>query len=127
MRIGQPADVWIDLYGSHVLFKGKVQGIASGSGSVFSLIPPQNATGNWIKIVQRLPVRILLDPDVLKTHPARLGLSAYVTVDLTRQDLPMLAQAPSSAPATTTSVFEISMEEADRAIDRIFAATREQP
>jgi membrane fusion protein, multidrug efflux system len=69
MRIGQPATVYFDLYGSSVKYEGKVLGIASGSGSVFSLIPPQNATGNWIKIVQRLPVRISLDPKTVKDYP----------------------------------------------------------
>ena len=121
MRIGQPAEVSLDIYGSRVLYKGRVLGIASGTGSVFSLIPPQNATGNWIKIVQRLPVRIYLDSKVLKDYPARLGLTAYVTVDLTRQDLPMLAPASSSAPATTTPVFDISMQDVDEAIDLIIA------
>ena len=64
MRVGQPATVWFDIYGRKVKYHGKVLGIASGSGSVFSLIPPQNATGNWIKIVQRLPVRISFNPKV---------------------------------------------------------------
>jgi membrane fusion protein, multidrug efflux system len=121
MRIGQPAEVWLDLYGSRVLYKGTVLGIASGTGSIFSLLPPQNATGNWIKIVQRLPVRISLDPEVLRAHPGRLGLSAYVKVDLSEQQLPLLAQAPSAQPPTKTSVFEISFSEVNLLMDQLAA------
>ena len=74
VRIGQPAKVTSDLWGHSVVFHGKVVGIAGGTGSVFSLLPPQNATGNWIKIVQRLPVKILLDPNEIRDHPLRRGL-----------------------------------------------------
>lgn len=119
MRIGQPATVWFDIYGSKVQFKGKVLGIASGSGSVFSLIPPQNATGNWIKIVQRLPVRISLDPETLKNYPTRLGISAEVNVDITNQNLPMLATLPSTKSVATTKVFDIDMHEVDKVMDTI--------
>lgn len=119
MRIGQPADVWFDLYGSDIRYEGKVAGIASGSGSVFSLIPPQNATGNWIKIVQRLPVRIVLDKEQLKTHPIRLGISANVDVDITDQDLPMLAEAPHTRVVTGTRVFNIDMAKVDQVIQGI--------
>ncbi|MBA3722697.1 MAG: HlyD family secretion protein [Parachlamydiaceae bacterium] len=119
MRVGQPAVVWFDIYGSKVKYEGKVIGIASGTGSVFSLIPAQNATGNWIKIVQRLPVRISLDPEVLKNYPVRIGLSAQVSVDLTNQDLPMLTQTTSTKTVATTKVFDIHMEEVDKKIDEI--------
>lgn len=119
MRIGQPASVTFDIYGSSVVFEGKVLGIASGSGSVFSLIPPQNATGNWIKIVQRLPVRISIDPEKMKNHPLRLGLSAEVYVDLTNTDGPMLAQVPSTKPIAITRVFDLSMEEVDSVINEV--------
>ncbi|MDR3623688.1 MAG: efflux RND transporter periplasmic adaptor subunit [Chlamydiales bacterium] len=119
MRIGQPATVWFDLYGSRHLFHGKVLGIASGTGSVFSIIPPQNATGNWIKIVQRLPVRISLDEEMIKKFPPRLGLSANVSVDLTDQSLPRLATTPSHLPVSTTKVFDISLENVDLVIDKI--------
>lgn len=107
MRIGQPADVYLDIYGSRVKYTGKVLGIASGTGSVFSIIPPQNATGNWIKIVQRLPVRIALDAETVKKYPLRLGLSAEVTVDMTNQDLPLLATMPAEKPVATTKVFNL--------------------
>jgi len=119
MRVGQPAEVTLDIYGSDVVYKGKVLGIASGTGSIFSIIPPQNATGNWIKIVQRLPVRISLDPEVLKQFPVRLGLSAYVDVDVTDVSLPMLVQRVSDKPVSTTNVFDIDFSELDKIMDMI--------
>ena len=82
MRVGQPVTVHTDLYRGNVTFHGHIAGIAAGSGNAFALLPPQNASGNWIKIVQRLPVRILLDPAEIKAHPLRVGLSATVRVDL---------------------------------------------
>lgn len=119
MRIGQPARVWLDLYGSKVEYQGKILGIASGSGSVFSLIPPQNATGNWIKIVQRLPVRISLDPKTVEKFPVRLGLSAEVDVDITDQNLPRLAPVPFTKPIGITTVFDIDLEKLEKVIDQI--------
>lgn len=121
MRIGQPANVTFDLYGSGVEFEGKVLGIASGTGSVFSLIPPQNATGNWIKIVQRLPVRIGLDLNQIKQFPLRLGLSAKVTVNISDNQLPMLAQVPSKTPIASTSVYDLDFAEVDQAINQILS------
>ncbi|MGN6148443.1 MAG: HlyD family secretion protein [Rhizomicrobium sp.] len=82
MRIGQPVDVTADIYGGGVTYHGKVQGLGAGSGSAFALLPPQNASGNWIKIVQRVPVRIALDPKELRDHPLRVGLSVDVDVDV---------------------------------------------
>jgi len=82
MRDGQPVTVRTDFYGSHVTYHGHLVGIAAGSGNAFALLPSQNASGNWIKIVQRVPVRILLDPQELAAHPLRVGLSASVQVDL---------------------------------------------
>lgn len=119
MRVGQPATVWFDLYGSHVKYQGKVLGIGLGSGSVFSIIPPQNATGNWIKIVQRIPVRVSLDPEMVKKYPVRLGISAEVTVDITDQSLPFLTQVPPSKPVATTEVFDIHLNEVNKIIDQI--------
>lgn len=83
VRVGQPVEMISDLYGSRVVFHGKVVGLGGGTGSAFALIPAQNATGNWIKIVQRLPVRVSLDPAELEQHPLRVGLSMEATVDLT--------------------------------------------
>jgi membrane fusion protein (multidrug efflux system) len=82
VRIGQPASVTADIYGSSVTYHGKVAGIAGGTGASMSLIPAQNATGNWIKVVQRLPVRIELDPKELAEHPLRVGLSTEVDIDV---------------------------------------------
>jgi membrane fusion protein, multidrug efflux system len=82
VRVGMPAKVTSDLYGGSVVYRGKVTGIAGGTGASTALIPAQNATGNWIKVVQRLPVRIELDPKQLAEHPLRIGLSMEVAVDL---------------------------------------------
>ncbi|MEY2927377.1 MAG: hypothetical protein RL367_1854 [Pseudomonadota bacterium] len=81
IRIGQPVQLVSDFYGSGVVYHGKIIGFAGGTGSAFALIPAQNATGNWVKVVQRLPVRIALDPAELKAHPLRVGLSMSATVD----------------------------------------------
>jgi membrane fusion protein, multidrug efflux system len=81
LKIGQPVRLTSDFYGSDVVFRGKISGFAGGTGAAFSIIPAQNATGNWIKVVQRLPVRIALDPADLKAHPLRVGLTMTVTVD----------------------------------------------
>ncbi|MCA0209556.1 MAG: efflux RND transporter periplasmic adaptor subunit [Proteobacteria bacterium] len=81
IRIGQPVELTSDYYGGDVVFRGKVIGVAGGTGAAFSLIPAQNATGNWVKVVQRLPVRIALDPKQLKEHPLRVGLSMEATID----------------------------------------------
>jgi membrane fusion protein (multidrug efflux system) len=81
LRVGQPVTITADVYGGKTLFHGKVLGLGAGSGNAFSLLPPQNASGNWIKIVQRVPVRIALDPRELKQHPLRIGLSVDATVD----------------------------------------------
>jgi membrane fusion protein (multidrug efflux system) len=82
VRPGQSATLTSDLYGSKTVFHGRVVGFAGGTGSAFALIPAQNATGNWIKVVQRLPVRIALDPRELEAHPLRVGLSMDATVDV---------------------------------------------
>jgi membrane fusion protein (multidrug efflux system) len=82
MRVGQPVTVNADLYGGSVTYHGKIIGLGAGTGSAFALLPPQNASGNWIKIVQRLPVRIALDPKDLSEHPLRVGLSVDVSVDI---------------------------------------------
>ncbi len=122
LRLGQPVAVHADLYGSAVTYHGRVAGVAAGSGSTFALLPAQNASGNWIKIVQRLPVRILLDPAEIKAHPLRLGLSAIVDVDITRTDnLPAtsirnfpLPSKPSAGddPAVTALIAHIIAENA---------------
>jgi membrane fusion protein (multidrug efflux system) len=82
VKVGMPATVTSDLYGGDVVYHGKVVGFSGGTGASMSLIPAQNATGNWIKVVQRLPLRIALDPKELAAHPLRVGLSMDVEIDL---------------------------------------------
>ncbi|MGA2188597.1 MAG: HlyD family efflux transporter periplasmic adaptor subunit [Steroidobacteraceae bacterium] len=101
MRAGQPVTVQTDLYGRHVTYHGHLVGIAAGSGNAFALLPAQNASGNWIKIVQRVPVRILLNPDELKAHPLRVGLSTAVRVDLHDTSGPLMTMAVRNVPQPT--------------------------
>jgi membrane fusion protein (multidrug efflux system) len=98
MRIGQPVTLTADLWGGNVVYHGKVAGLSAGSGTAFSLLPAQNATGNWIKIIQRVPVRILLDPREVQAHPLRIGLSISATVDIHDQSGPPVATPLRSRP-----------------------------
>jgi membrane fusion protein, multidrug efflux system len=98
MRDGQPVTIRTDLYGRQVTYHGHLAGIAAGSGNAFALLPSQNASGNWIKIVQRVPVRILLDPAELKAHPLRIGLSTTVRVDLHNASGPLMSTAVRNVP-----------------------------
>ena len=98
MRIGQPAVIRVDMYGGDVTYHGRVTGFSAGTGSAFSLLPPQNATGNWIKIVQRVPVRIEIDPADLREHPLLVGLSAVVKVDTSDTSGRLLAAAARTEP-----------------------------
>jgi membrane fusion protein (multidrug efflux system) len=98
MRVGQPVNIVADLYGGAIVFHGKVAGFAAGSGSAFALLPPQNASGNWIKIVQRVPVRIAVDPQQLAEHPLRVGLSMTARVDVHDTSGPLMSEQSPSAP-----------------------------
>ncbi len=119
MRIGQPVELKADAYGSSVTFHGHVAGFAAGTGSAFALLPAQNATGNWIKIVQRLPVRIVLDANELQKHPLRIGLSMHAKVNLRNtQDAP---NPRTTLPQYQTKVFAQYGKEADDEIQRIIA------
>jgi membrane fusion protein (multidrug efflux system) len=120
MRIGQPVRVTADMYGRAVEFDGEVAGLGIGTGAAFALLPAQNASGNWIKIVQRVPVRIKLNPDQLAQHPLRIGLSMQVHVDLSK-DGPQLAQAPRSHPVYSAAAFADDAAGADELIQRIVA------
>jgi membrane fusion protein (multidrug efflux system) len=122
IRIGQPASIKADIYGGDVEYHGKVVGLGAGTGSAFSLLPAQNATGNWIKVVQRVPVRIALDGKELDKHPLRVGLSTEVTVDITDDRGPVLAQAPAQQPVAETSVYDRMMGKADEEAQRIIQA-----
>jgi membrane fusion protein, multidrug efflux system len=117
MRIGQPVELTADLYGSSVKYHGKVIGFSAGTGSAFSLLPAQNATGNWIKVVQRLPVRIQLDPKELEQHPLRIGLSMDVDVTIKDDNGAQLGQAANTV--YQTNVFDKYGAEADQEIARI--------
>jgi membrane fusion protein (multidrug efflux system) len=121
IRVGQPATVSADLYGSQVEYHGKVAGIAAGTGGAFSLLPPQNATGNWIKVVQRVPVRIALDPAELKEHPLRIGLSTIVKIDTHNRDGSVLSALPLNDAALDTPVYDALLKEADSKADAIIA------
>ena len=100
LRIGQPATVTADMYGGDVVFHGRVVGVGAGSGNAFALLPPQNASGNWIKIVQRVPVRVALDPRELGANPLRVGLSVKVVVATGDLSGPRLGRPASTATAT---------------------------
>jgi membrane fusion protein (multidrug efflux system) len=117
MRIGQPVEMTADVYGSSVRYHGKVIGFSAGTGSAFSLLPAQNATGNWIKVVQRLPVRVALDPRELEQHPLRIGLSMQVDVSIKEDNGGQLGTAPSTVDQT--HVFDKYGDEADAEITRI--------
>jgi membrane fusion protein (multidrug efflux system) len=119
VHIGQPVRLSADLYGSGVEYHGKVIGFSAGTGSAFSVLPAQNATGNWIKVVQRLPVRIALDPAELRAHPLRVGLSMSVDVDIHDQSGKDLGAARNSV--FETHVFDDYARDADAEIDRIVA------
>jgi membrane fusion protein (multidrug efflux system) len=119
MRIGQSVDIESDVYGSDVKYSGTVDSVGAGTGSAFALLPAQNATGNWIKIVQRVPVRIHLNPDQLKDHPLRIGLSTVVDVNLHDQSGAMLAQQPPQKASFSTNVYEEQLAEADAQITRL--------
>ncbi|GAA4215238.1 EmrA/EmrK family multidrug efflux transporter periplasmic adaptor subunit [Sphingomonas endophytica] len=122
VRIGQPVELTSDMYGGDVKFHGRVVGLSAGSGNAFALLPPQNASGNWIKIVQRLPVRIALDPRELRAHPLRVGLSVKATIDTADTRGAQLAQAATTPyQGDTTTGTDPQVE---TAIRRIVAANR---
>ena len=127
IRIGQPVKVTTDLYGGAVTFHGHVAGLAAGTGGAFALLPPQNATGNWIKVVQRVPVRIALDAKELDKHPLRVGLSTDVNVDTHNRDGQVLAQTSSNVTLAQTGVYTHDLAAADIAADAIIKANLGRP
>jgi membrane fusion protein (multidrug efflux system) len=119
MRIGQPVDIETDLYGSDVKYSGTIDSLGAGTGSAFALLPAQNATGNWIKIVQRVPVRVHVNAEELAKHPLRVGLSTMVDVDLHDQSGPVLAQQPPQKASFSTNVYDRQLAEADAMITQL--------
>lgn len=122
LRLGQPAELTADVYGSKVVYHGQIDGLGAGTGAAFALLPAQNATGNWIKVVQRVPVRIKLDAAELQQHPLRVGLSMEARVDVSQTDGGVLAADASTAPPAETKVFEQDSREADARVHQIIAA-----
>ncbi len=119
IRIGQPVELKADAYGSSVTYHGHISGFAAGTGSAFALLPAQNASGNWIKIVQRLPIRITLDKEELQKHPLRIGFSMHAKVNLRNTRNANLSTPPS--PHYQTKVFAQYGAEAEKEIQRIIA------
>ena len=134
LRVGQPVTLTSDVYGHKVRFRGTVGGLGAGTGAAFALLPAQNATGNWIKIVQRVPVRIVLDPQDLAAHPLRVGLSMEVSVDVSERrgrslanplaDPPAnpLADPSRGQPVAQTAVFDGQDSAAAAEVARVIAA-----
>jgi membrane fusion protein (multidrug efflux system) len=122
MRIGQSVTLKADLYGNKIAYHGTVSGFGAGTGSAFSLLPAQNATGNWIKIVQRVPVRIALDPQELALHPLQIGLSMQVDIDTHQRDGVRLPQQTKPATAYRTDVYDSVDATAAQRIRSIIAA-----
>jgi membrane fusion protein (multidrug efflux system) len=122
IRIGQPVQLSADLYGKKVQYQGRVTGLGAGTGAAFALLPAQNATGNWIKVVQRVPVRIALDPQQLAQNPLRVGLSMFATIDVSDQSGKSLADAPSPTHQLETEVYTAVDQKAEEAVRRVIAA-----
>ena len=123
VRPGQPVAIRSDLYGDEYRLQGKVESIGTGTGAVFSLLPAQNATGNWIKIVQRVPVRIVLEQDHDPDYPLPFGASLHVSIDTHERSGPRVALQPPAAPLAQTDVFDYPTDEAERMIAAIIEHT----
>ena len=122
LRIGQPVELIADVYGKKVPYRGTIEGLGAGTGAAFALLPAQNATGNWIKVVQRVPVRIALDARELSEHPLRVGLSMDARVDVSKTEGRMLADGSRASTITETPVFEQNNAAADAEVRRIIGA-----
>ena len=122
IRIGQPVQLTADIYGKKVDYKGTVTGLGMGTGAAFALLPAQNATGNWIKVVQRVPVRVALDAAQVAQNPLRVGLSMEATVDVSNLDGKMLADAPRPAALVQTNVYEALDAGAAEEVRKVIAA-----
>jgi membrane fusion protein (multidrug efflux system) len=122
IRIGQPAKLTADVYGKRVEYTGTIAGLGAGTGAAFALLPAQNATGNWIKVVQRVPVRVTLDPQQLTKNPLRVGLSMDVEVDTAKQDGQALASAPSKVLMQESPLVAYADEAANAEVRKVIAA-----
>jgi membrane fusion protein (multidrug efflux system) len=128
IRIGQPVTLTADVYGKRMEYKGTVAGLGAGTGAAFALLPAQNATGNWIKVVQRVPVRVALDPAQLTQSPLRVGLSMEATVDVSDQSGKALADTPRTAPTTAqTTVYAALDQQATDDVLRVIAQNAGRP
>lgn len=127
MRLGQPVELTADVYGDDVVYTGKLTSLGLGTGSAFSLLPAQNASGNWIKIVQRIPVRIELDPKQLAEHPLRLGMSMAVDVTIRDRKGPVLPAAVADKPLLTTAAYARQLHDADALIEQIIEDNLARP
>ena len=123
IRIGQPAKLESDIYGGKIEFHGKVVGFAPGTGSTLALLPPQNATGNWVKVVQRLPVRIELDTNELSKNPLNIGLSMNVTIDTSNRD-GIALQAMDKGPISDTTIYQKQFDRAERHIQALLSKSK---
>jgi membrane fusion protein (multidrug efflux system) len=121
VRIGQPVELTSDFYGNAVIFHGRVLGLAPGTGSALALLPAQNATGNWVKIVQRLPVRIALDGKELQAHPLRIGLSMNATIDTHDRSGAALTMLPNTTAIAATAVYAQDIKAADARVAQIIS------
>jgi len=119
LRIGQPVRIASDLYGSAVEYHGRIAGVGVGTGTAFSLLPAQNASGNWIKVVQRVPVRIALEADELVRHPLRIGLSTTVNVDTKDRSGASLAAAPDTRAVASTAIYAADLQAAEQSADAV--------
>jgi membrane fusion protein (multidrug efflux system) len=122
LRLGQPVKLTSDVYGGDVEFDGKLASLGLGTGSAFSLLPAQNASGNWIKIVQRVPVRVELDPKQLAEHPLRIGMSMSVDISVRDQDGKVLPSALPAKPVLETQAYARQLSDADALIEQIVTA-----
>lgn len=121
LRIGQPVELRADAYSRSVLFHGTVVGLDAGTGSAFSLMPAQNATGNWIKVTQRVPVRIQLDPGEVTANPLRLGLSMHVSVNTTDRSGSVLNRKAPAQPSYSTDIFDHELKDANDVVEQVIA------
>ena len=122
LRIGQPVALQADVYGKKVQYHGTIEGLGAGTGAAFAMLPAQNATGNWIKVVQRVPVRIRIDEKELVQHPLRIGLSMEAQVDISKTDGRMLSDGSAPPTRVHTSVFTQDDSAADAEVRRVIAA-----